>query len=129
MAAAIYLLAGLHDAAAEGPCCDSNLLSRAAGLWRVITVELKPAPLQALGPNDPADLGAILEISPNRLSWRPGKGDAFSDVCEAPQLTCDGEISCAKGFFGYPGATLKIINSRIRLEWYDNAILTLDRFN
>jgi hypothetical protein len=85
------------------------------------------APAQALRTNDPADLGAVLDITPDRLSWRPGKGDSFSDICDGPRMTSGGAIVCAKGVFGYPGATLTVAGNRMRLEWYDNAILTLER--
>jgi hypothetical protein len=36
-------------------------------------------------------------------------------------------IICAKGAFGYEGATVTIAGRRLRLEWYDNAILTRAR--
>jgi hypothetical protein len=106
-----------------------NLLAPLVGSWRVVSVDLKPALVQALAPNDPADLGAVLVVSIDRLSWQPGKGDAFSDVCEAPHLGQDGTVSCDKGSFGFPGATLTTSGQGIRLEWYDNAILNLERIN
>jgi len=106
---------------------DADALSRLAGAWRVVKVGVRPAPVQALVENDPEDMGAVLDIAPERLSWRPGKGAAFTDVCESPRLAADGSIGCAKGAFGYAGAKLKVIGSRIRLDWYDNAILTLKR--
>jgi hypothetical protein len=104
-----------------------NTFSRLAGAWRVVKVDLEPATVQALRENDPEDMGAILEITPDRLSWRPGKGKAFTDVCDGPSLATDGSVACDTGVFGYAGAKLKIIGSRIRLGWYDNAILTLER--
>ncbi|MBV9564803.1 MAG: hypothetical protein JOY90_30810 [Bradyrhizobium sp.] len=125
VAAACLLAASLEATAQTG---DTISLARLTGAWRVTAVDLQPGgEIQALTQNDPADMGAILDISTERLKWRPGKGSAFSDVCEGPFLEPDATLACAKGNFGYAGATLKIVGPRLRLEWYDNAILTLSK--
>jgi hypothetical protein len=126
LAATACLLAASLDATAQTG--DSTSLSRLTGAWRVTAVDLQPGKdIQALTKNDPADMGAILDISTERLKWRAGKGSAFSDVCEGPFLEPDATLACTKGNFGYAGATLKVVGPRLRLEWYDNAILTLSK--
>jgi hypothetical protein len=96
------------------------------GEWRVVGVELAGGSVQALKKNDPADMGAILEITSNQLRWRPGKGDAFLDVCEGPRLKPDETVGCEKGAFGFHGAKLTVVGQQLRLQWYDNAILILE---
>jgi hypothetical protein len=125
MVATACLLAASLEAMAQS---DSTTISRLTGAWRVTAVDLQPGgEVQALIKNDPADMGAILDISTERLKWRSGKGSAFSDVCEEPFLEPDATLACTKGNFGYAGATLKVVGPRLRLEWYDNAILTLSK--
>jgi hypothetical protein len=124
----LAVIACLLAASLEAKAQDSNQLNRLTGAWRVTAVDLQPGgEVQALIKNDPSDMGAILDISTERLKWRPGKGSTFSDVCEGPFLEPDATLACTKGNFGYAGATLKAVGPRLRLEWYDNAILTLSK--
>jgi hypothetical protein len=90
---------------------------------------LRPSRVQALSENDPAYLGAVLDISADRIAWRPHPGDGtLDDNCRRPRLLVD-QISCGEGAFGLPGSKVTLSGNRIVLEWYDNAILVLQRLN
>ena len=98
-----------------------------AGTWRVTAVRLRPARAQALQPDDPAYMGAVLEASPARLAWRvKPKGGTLGDVCQGPRLKA-GAVTCASGSFGPPGAHVEVKPDELDLDWYDNAQLALRR--
>lgn len=126
-AALSCLLVSSLGRAAQTASGDQPSMSDLLGAWRVVSVEVADGPVQALRKNDPSDMGAVLDIMPDRLSWRPRKSHSSSDVCEGPRLSLSGTVTCAKGVFGYAGATMKKIGKRLLLEWYDGAILTLER--
>ena len=102
-----------------------------SGTWKVVAVEVVPNRVQALSENDPAYIGAILDISARRVAWRAADRDpraTLFDVCTAPRLLPDGTIHCAAAsFFGPPGAELAIADGRLRLDWYDGGRLILQR--
>jgi len=100
-----------------------------AGSWTVTAVRLTPGDVQALVPNDPSDMGAVLDISADQLAWRPRQTGTFGDACTAPQLTGDGQIVCGTTNFGPPGARLSRHTETLTLAWYDGAILELTRVN
>ncbi|RYY17540.1 MAG: hypothetical protein EON55_01930 [Alphaproteobacteria bacterium] len=102
-------------------------LAALAGSWEVKAVHVRPGDVQALSANDPADMGAILNISRDRLAWQPHDGGTFADVCTKPRLTLDGQVSCATGQFGPPGIRLVPQDDGLRLDWYDDATLILQR--
>lgn len=102
-------------------------LAALAGRWKVTAVHVQPGEVQALVENDPADMGAVLEISRERLSWQPHDGGTFTDVCTGPRLTLDGQVSCTSGDFGPPGARLVAQGDTVQLDWYDGAMLNLTR--
>lgn len=116
--------------AAASPAADEAIqdgLTEMAGAWEVAAVRVKPSDVQALTEDDPTDMGAVLDVSRDRLAWRPRKEGTFSDVCTGPRLTLDGQISCKDGEFGPPGALLAMQGERLRLDWYDGATLELRR--
>ena len=101
-------------------------LAALAGDWQVGAVHVDPDGVQALSENDPAYMGAVLAISPGRLSWRPHPaGGTLSDVCDGPDLSADGAVHCRSGAFGPPGAKLAKTAGGLTLTWYDGATLTL----
>lgn len=102
-------------------------LAALAGSWEVVAVHVKPGDVQALSANDPADMGAILVISRDRLSWRPRDQGTFADVCTGPRLTLDGQVSCASGQFGPSGTRIVLQDGGLELDWYDDATLVLKR--
>lgn len=102
-------------------------LDALAGSWKVAAVKVKPGDVQALSENDPSDMGAVLDISRDRLAWRPREEGNFSDVCNGPRLTLDGQVSCRDGQFGPPGAQMVLKGDRLQLDWYDDAALELRR--
>jgi hypothetical protein len=120
------LLAG-RPATVDSANDDTVTFIRLAGSWKVVRVDLNPSPVQALVKDDPQYMNAIVDITPARLSWRPGKNRSLSDICEEPKLASNSEINCGQGRFGFTGAKLRIVGEELRLEWYDNAILTLQR--
>ena len=101
-------------------------LSAIVGAWKVIGVKLRPAPVQTLQENDPAYMGALLDISKERLQWRPQEGGTLGDICDRPRLA-EKSIQCGSGEFGPPGAAFTMSNGDLVLRWYDNADLILRR--
>lgn len=97
------------------------------GRWKVAAVRLRPAKVQALRPDDPAYLGAVLDASPARLVWavKP-KGGTLDDVCRGPKIE-SGAVFCASGAFGPPHARITATPDGLVLDWYDNAQLELRR--
>lgn len=83
--------------------------------------------VQALSENDPADMGAVLDVSPNRLAWRPREVSGFEDVCTTPRLTPDGRVQCGEGAFGPPDTRLARAGDRLEFDWYDGARLVLEQ--
>lgn len=106
----------------------SDLLAVLGGVWRVEHVSLAAGPVQALVVDDPAYMGAVLEVSPTKLVWRPGAATGeLSDTCDGPAIAADG-VRCVSGAFGPPGSRLATeADGRISLGWYDGAILHLAR--
>jgi hypothetical protein len=88
-------------------------------------VELRPGRVQALLVDDPEYMGAVLDISDQRLAWRPHKGGTLDEVCLLPSLE-RGKLRCAS-VFGPPGFEMTVSDQRIVLLWYDNANLVLRR--
>jgi len=115
--------ASAADTAGEGKTRVEEL----AGNWRVVGVRVAPGPVQAVSDDDPVLMGAVLSISPERLAWKPHKGGFFTDSCPGPQIGPDDSIGCAEGQFGPPDAHLTGDGVRLKLDWYDGAILTLAR--
>ena len=98
-----------------------------SGEWVVVGLQLRPSRVYALRIDDPKYMGPVLEATNNRLTWpyRPTGGE-LEDACIRPRW--DGSlVACAAGGFGPPGATLTYAGDQLRLEWYDGAILTLQR--
>ncbi|MBB5728680.1 hypothetical protein [Sphingomonas prati] len=85
------------------------------------------AGVHALDQNDPADMGAVLDIGADRLAWRPRKAGFFSDVCTGPRLEADAAVTCREGAFGPPDLRLAVVGERIEFGWYDGARLVLER--
>ena len=96
------------------------------GTWEVVAVDLAPGRIQALGKDDPAYMGAILDISFEKIAWRPHRDGELSDVCTGPRYDSV-RFNCSSGTFGPPGATATLAGSRLRLVWYDNARLVLQK--
>jgi hypothetical protein len=117
----------MDASAGDIPGEEQARVEELAGNWRVVGVRVAPGPVQALSDDDPALMGAVLAISPERLAWQPHKGGFFTDTCPEPQIGPDGNIGCAEGQFGPPEAHLTSKGVRIQLDWYDGAILTLAR--
>lgn len=97
------------------------------GRWKVTAVRVAPAKVQALAPDDPAYMGAVLDASPARLAWtvKP-KGGTLGDVCQGPKLAA-GVVTCASGSFGPPDAHVAAKPGELDLDWYDGARLELHR--
>lgn len=114
---------------AASPATDEvyDGLTEMVGTWKVTAVHVKPSDVQALVENDPTDMGAMLDIARDRLSWRPPTEGTFSDVCAQPRLTPDGQIACKDGEFAPPGAHMIAQRDRLKLDWYDGATLELRR--
>jgi hypothetical protein len=96
------------------------------GQWVVVGVQLRLATVQALDVDDPSYMQAVLDVGDARLSWSYRPGGELDDVCVGPRWN-GSIVECVVGSFGSPGATLTYLSDRLRLEWYDNAILTLHR--
>jgi hypothetical protein len=96
------------------------------GQWVVVGLELRLATVQALDVDDPSYMGAVLEVSGARLSWSYRPGGELDDVCVGPSWS-GSVVGCVIGSFGPDGAMFEYMGDRLRLEWYDNAILTLQR--
>ncbi len=109
------------------PAEEKTRVEELAGNWRVVGVRVAPGPVQAVSDDDPALMGAVLSISPERLAWKPHEGGFFTDTCPGPQIGADNSIGCAEGRFGPPEAHLVSEGVQIKLDWYDGAILTLSR--
>ena len=103
-------------------------LSALAGAWTVTAVHVDTSGVSALSENDPADMGAVLDVSPGKLAWRPHPaGGTFDDACTGPSLAADGTVACRDGQFGPPGAHLVRQGGGLRLDWYDGGVLILHR--
>ena len=102
-------------------------LDRFVGRWRVVGVTVAPSPVQALTPDDPTLLNAVLDVTRDRLWWDARPSGSFDDTCIAPRLTLDGQINCSGSEFGPPGARLLARGNRITLGWYDGGTLELVR--
>ncbi|MFD1950397.1 hypothetical protein ACFSGX_06415 [Sphingomonas arantia] len=101
-------------AVAVAPVSPKRMSLRAlAGAWRVTAVHVDTAGVHALDEDDPADMGAVLDIGVDRLAWRPRKGGFFSDVCTGPALAADGTVTCREGAFGPPDLRLAVVGERI----------------
>jgi len=101
-------------------------LADLAGRWEVVAVELRANTVQALTVDDPAYMGAVLQVTAGRLEFVVKTGGELDDVCVGARW--DGAlVGCVVGSFGPPGAALTNLGDRLRLEWYDNALLTLRR--
>jgi len=116
------LIVALCDAAAQQAPAD---LSGLIGAWEVVAVKLRPGRVQALRENDPEYMGAILDISQERMQWRPHQGGTLDEVCSSPRLV--GESIKCLGRFGPPGVTMTVSGSRLTFLWYDNGNLILQR--
>jgi len=127
-AAAILLLITLFPVLC---CAQSPSVTDLSGTWKVVAVDVTPGRVQALSESDPAYMGAIIDISAQRLAWRAAGSDpraTLSDVCTAPRVLPGGAIHCAPGgVFGPPGATLVVADGRLRLDWYDGGRLILQK--
>jgi hypothetical protein len=108
------------------------------GTWEVTGVEVADSPVQALVKNDPTYMGAVLEISAEKLIWTKGTDtrpiDPTIDNCDAaPSFTeTDGNLytSCGDAPWGpgdQGGAFHQVSENEITLDWYDGGILTLTR--
>lgn len=113
--------------ATAGPADAAVGLSALVGSWRVNAVQVVPGSVQAITPDDPAYMGAVLTIAPDRLAWRPHAGGTLSDICEGPTLDAARVVHCHSGAFGPEGAVLNAAGGCLFLFWYDNAILVLRR--
>lgn len=109
------------------PVSTALSLESLAGAWQVAAVQVSTEGVQALSENDPADMGAVLDIAPDRLAWRPREGGGFEDVCTTPQLAADGRVTCGDGAFGPPGTRMARAGDRLEFDWYDGARLVLER--
>jgi hypothetical protein len=106
---------------------EKTRVEELAGNWRVVGVRVAPGPVQAVSDDDSDLMGAVLSISPERLTWKPHKGGFFTDTCPGPQIGPDDSIGCGEGQFGPPEAHLTGKGERLQLDWYNGAILTLAR--
>jgi hypothetical protein len=106
---------------------EKTRVEELAGNWRVVCVRVAPGPVQVVRDDDPALMGAVLSISPERLAWKPHKGGFFTATCPGPQIGPDDSIGCAEGQFGPPDTRLTGKGVRHTLDWYNGAILTLMR--
>jgi hypothetical protein len=101
-------------------------LAELTGRWEVVGVQVRPAVVQALTVDDPDYMGAVLEVTASRLAFIVRPGGTLDDVCLGPHWN-GALVSCVSGTFGPPGSLLSVMGDQLRLEWYDNAILTLRR--
>jgi len=113
--------AGMAQAPAPRPVEPSL-----AGAWKVIEVDLAPGQVHALPKEDPAYIGAVLELSAAWLAWQPRKGGTFGDVCMAPSFD-GGKVQCGTGTFGPPGSAVAVAQDRMTLGWYDGTKLVLQK--
>jgi hypothetical protein len=104
------------------------------GAWVVREVKVAPGKVQALVDNDPAYMGAVMQLSPARFRWTHGgdkPGGTLDDVCEGPRVMPASRsgslVKCKLGSWGPPGARLRMVGGSLRLTWYDGAILELVR--
>lgn len=125
-AAIAFLLvssAGVVPAAGQ----KRNALTPLLSAWKVVGVDVADAPVQAVVRDDPTLLGAVLEVTPTRLSWRsPHRNTSLDANCDAPRLIA-GAIRCRNGSFAPPGARLTQRGNSLTLPWYDGATLRLSR--
>ncbi|WP_076070876.1 hypothetical protein [Sphingomonas montana] len=113
---------------AEADTADApTAVEELAGRWRVTGVEVADGPVSAVDANDPTLMGAVLSVTPDRLAWEPHKGGFFSDTCPDPQIGPDASVGCGEGQFGPPDMRLVQNGDRLRINWYDGAILLLSR--
>ncbi|HEX8446830.1 MAG TPA: hypothetical protein VF649_09465 [Sphingomonas sp.] len=103
------------------------MVEELAGRWRVTGVEVAPGPVSAVDANDPALMGAVLSVAPDRLAWEPHEGGFFTDTCPGPQVGPDGSVGCGEGQFGPPDMHVVQDGHRLRINWYNGAILLLSR--
>jgi len=97
------------------------------GSWRVTGVAVAASPVQAVTPDDPSLMGAILDVARERLSWRaPYRSRSLSYSCATPRLV-RGAILCDSGSFGPPGSRVTRRGDTLTMRWYDGAILRLTR--
>ena len=110
-------------AAAKFPAAELPFVGR----WKVMAVRVRPGKVQALQPDDPEYMGAVLDASPARLFWavKP-KGGTLDDMCQGPKLKA-GAVACASGSFGPPQARMTTGPGVLRLDWYDGAQLELHK--
>jgi len=101
-------------------------LGQLSGQWVVDSVQLRRATAQALTADDPNYIGAVLEVSGQRLAWVYRPGGELDDTCIGPRWN-GAVVECIVGSFGPSGSALTYMGDQLRLEWYDNAILTLQR--
>ena len=117
------LVAVVGSAGAQSPTPDISALT---GAWQVVGVKPQAGPAQTVQENDPEYMGAVLDISKQRLQWRPQEGGTLGDICDRPRLAGT-SIRCGSGEFGPPGATLTMSDGHLVLRWYDSADLILQR--
>jgi len=120
LTAALFAIAGSAHAQSAGGSISSLI-----GAWEVVGVKLRPGRVQALRENDPEYMGAILDISLERMQWRPHAGGTLDEVCNSP-LIVDEFIKCS-GKFGPPGVVLAVKDGGLLFRWYDNGDLFLQR--
>ena len=111
----------------EGDRSAPPAVAELAGRWRVTGVAVAEGPVSAVSVDDPALMGAVLSITPERLAWEPHDGGFFTDRCPEPQIGPDGSVGCGEGQFGPPDMRIVRTGDRLRIDWYDGAILTLSR--
>lgn len=97
---------------------EKTRVEELAGNWRVVGVRVAPGPVQAVRDDDPALMGAVLSISPERLAWKPHKGGFFTATCPGPQIGPDDSIGCAEGQFGPPDEQRCATHARL-VQWRD----------
>jgi len=97
------------------------------GTWRITGVTVAPSPVQAVTRDDPSLMGALLDVTRDRLSWRaPHRSTSLDMSCEQPRLV-RGAILCRSGSFGPPGTRATRRGDTLTLPWYDGATLRLTR--
>ena len=131
IAAALLLHAGQ---AAAAPFSYDDIV----GAWRVDDLRLASEDgVQALSPNDPQYVGAVVEFGLNRIRWLKGTPtrpiDPAIDNCDqTPAISLGGgglTIACGGDGWGpSPGAVVRpVAGGRIEISWFDGGILTLSR--
>lgn len=97
------------------------------GSWQVTGVTVAPSPVQAVTPDDPSLMGALLDVTRDRLSWRaPHRSTSLETSCDMPRLVRRA-ILCRSGSFGPPGSRVTRRGDTLTLPWYDGATLRLTR--